>query len=55
MKYKITYRLVGEIVIDADDQMDAIQRFVDKVGFSKDDLYENLDHNPLIMHVEEDE
>ena len=59
VKYKIVYEVRGEIEIELDEaktyqQIEDV--FNDKVGFSEDDLYENLNHDfkvKLIMHIPE--
>jgi hypothetical protein len=52
LKYKVKYSFSGEIIIDADDISDIELNFNDKVGFSGDDLYENLDHQASIITIE---
>jgi hypothetical protein len=50
-KFKVRYVIEGEIEIEADDRTQAMGNFFDRVGFSEDDLYENLDNNPKIKEM----
>lgn len=50
-KFKVVYVIKGEIEIEADDRMQAMSHFIDGVGFSNDDIYENLNHNPLMTEI----
>jgi len=50
-KYKVTYRFVGEVEIEAESKSDAISSFNDRVGVSDDDLYDNVEHKAIITDV----
>lgn len=50
-KFKVRYTIEGEIEIEAKDKTQVMSYFLDKVGFSEDDIYENLDHNPKIVDI----
>lgn len=48
VKYKIGYVVRGEVEVEFDDlkmYSEVVSAFNDRVGFSEDDLYENLDHD----------
>lgn len=45
-KIKISYKAYGEIEIEVDENdntEDIINRFMDRVGFSEDDLFNNIE------------
>lgn len=50
-KFLVVYNIKGEIEIEAEDRTQAMSFFIDRVGFSNDDIYENLDHNPTISEM----
>lgn len=52
-KYKLTYFVEGEIEIEAENEASAISNFQDRVGFSEDEIYENLNHNFVVVDVNE--
>lgn len=51
-KFKIVYTMSGEVEIDAENMDEAVEKFDNGVGFSNDDIYENLDNNPIVDYAE---
>ena len=56
VKYKVLYEVSGEIEIDIElgdikAYQDFERIFNDRIGFSEDDLYENLNHDFKIKAI----
>ena len=54
-KYIVDYVLVGRIEIEADSKDQIPSLFDDRVGFSEDDLYENIIDEHIERVIEEAE